>query len=153
MHSDTKSRQILVSRIPAGIHHVQHKHLGAVLAYLEKDEVVGVFRIDGPSYASFIDGEAIWEETQCFSCIASKINNKGMRKIHIQTGQRYIVLDCNYLPYTTIRRFLVFLVRFSCSHFHKVLVRYRYRSYRACSIASSDIDSERTTTPVAAWLR
>ena len=28
-------------------------------------------------------------------------------------------------PYTTIRRFLVFLVRFSCSHFHKVLVRYR----------------------------
>ena len=59
----------------------------------------------------------------------------------------------NYLPYTTIRRFLVFLVRFSCSHFHKVLVR--YRSYPACSIASSDIDidSERTTTPVAARLR
>ena len=57
--------------------------------------------------------------------------------------------------YTTIRPFLVFCVRFSCSHFHKVLVRYRYRSYRAFSIASSDIDSdsERTTTPVAAWLR
>ena len=52
----------------------------------------------------------------------------------------------------TIRLFLVFLVRFSCSHFHKVLVRYRYRSYPAFSIASSDIDSdpERTTTPVAA---
>ena len=29
---------------------------------------------------------------------------------------------------TTIRPFLVFYVRFSCSHFHKVLVRYRYRS-------------------------
>ncbi|VFM95809.1 MAG: hypothetical protein BECKG1743E_GA0114224_100203 [Candidatus Kentron sp. G] len=54
--------------------------------------------------------------------------------------------------YITIRPFLVFLVRFSCSHCHKVLVRYRYRSYPAFSIASSDIDSdpERTTTPVAA---
>nr|VFK19538.1 MAG: hypothetical protein BECKFM1743B_GA0114221_106271 [Candidatus Kentron sp. FM] len=61
----------------------------------------------------------------------------------------------NGILYTTIRRFLVFLVRFSCSHFHKALVRYRYRSYPACSIASSDIDSdpERTTTPVAARLR
>ncbi|VFN06705.1 MAG: hypothetical protein BECKG1743D_GA0114223_109031, partial [Candidatus Kentron sp. G] len=29
--------------------------------------------------------------------------------------------------YTTIRLFLVFCVRFSCSDFHKVLVRYRYR--------------------------
>ena len=46
---------------------------------------------------------------------------------------------------TTIRPFLVFYVRFSCSHFHKVLVRYRYRSYPAFPIASSDIDSERTT--------
>nr|VFJ77712.1 MAG: hypothetical protein BECKFM1743A_GA0114220_110251 [Candidatus Kentron sp. FM] len=38
-----------------------------------------------------------------------------------------------------------------------IAIRYRYRSYPACSIASSDIDSdsdsERTTTPVAAWLR
>nr|VFK23889.1 MAG: hypothetical protein BECKFM1743B_GA0114221_109543 [Candidatus Kentron sp. FM] len=31
-----------------------------------------------------------------------------------------------------------------------IAIRYRYRSYPACSIASSDIDSERTTTPVAA---
>nr|VFJ66712.1 MAG: hypothetical protein BECKFM1743C_GA0114222_104343 [Candidatus Kentron sp. FM] len=36
-----------------------------------------------------------------------------------------------------------------------IAIRYRYRSYPAFSIASSDIDSdpERTTTPVAAWLR
>nr|VFJ77266.1 MAG: hypothetical protein BECKFM1743A_GA0114220_109722 [Candidatus Kentron sp. FM]VFK24070.1 MAG: hypothetical protein BECKFM1743B_GA0114221_109662 [Candidatus Kentron sp. FM] len=34
-----------------------------------------------------------------------------------------------------------------------IAIRYRYRSYPACSIASSDSDSERTTTPVAAWLR
>nr|VFJ48743.1 MAG: hypothetical protein BECKFM1743A_GA0114220_1006211 [Candidatus Kentron sp. FM] len=36
-----------------------------------------------------------------------------------------------------------------------IAIRYRYRSYPACSIASGDIDSdsERTTTPVAAWLR
>ncbi|VFM98385.1 MAG: hypothetical protein BECKG1743D_GA0114223_100606 [Candidatus Kentron sp. G] len=42
-----------------------------------------------------------------------------------------------------------FFARFSCSHFHNVLVRYRYR-YRSCPafpIASSDIDSDpgRTT--------
>ncbi|VFN07769.1 MAG: hypothetical protein BECKG1743E_GA0114224_112941, partial [Candidatus Kentron sp. G] len=54
---------------------------------------------------------------------------------------------------TTIRPLLVFCVRFSCSHFHKVLVR--YRSCPAFPIASSDIDSdpERTTTPVVARLR
>nr|VFJ71459.1 MAG: hypothetical protein BECKFM1743A_GA0114220_105903 [Candidatus Kentron sp. FM]VFK18592.1 MAG: hypothetical protein BECKFM1743B_GA0114221_105593 [Candidatus Kentron sp. FM] len=36
-----------------------------------------------------------------------------------------------------------------------IAIRYRYRSYPAFSIASSDIDSdpERTTTPVAARLR
>ena len=36
-----------------------------------------------------------------------------------------------------------------------IAIRYRYRFYPACSIASSDIDSdsERTTTPVAARLR
>nr|VFK21149.1 MAG: hypothetical protein BECKFM1743B_GA0114221_107612 [Candidatus Kentron sp. FM] len=36
-----------------------------------------------------------------------------------------------------------------------IAIRYRYRFYRAFSIASSDIDSdpERTTTPVAARLR
>ncbi|VFM96164.1 MAG: hypothetical protein BECKG1743F_GA0114225_101311, partial [Candidatus Kentron sp. G] len=46
-----------------------------------------------------------------------------------------------------------FLCTLFNSHFHKVLVR--YRSCPAFSIASSDIDSdpEKTTTPVAAWLR
>ncbi|VFM97672.1 MAG: hypothetical protein BECKG1743D_GA0114223_100244 [Candidatus Kentron sp. G] len=36
-----------------------------------------------------------------------------------------------------------------------IAIRYRYRSYPAFPIASSDIDSdpERTTTPVAPWLR
>ncbi|VFN05046.1 MAG: hypothetical protein BECKG1743E_GA0114224_108142, partial [Candidatus Kentron sp. G] len=36
-----------------------------------------------------------------------------------------------------------------------IAIRYRYRSYPAFSIASSDIDSdpERTTTPVAPWPR
>nr|VFJ63093.1 MAG: hypothetical protein BECKFM1743C_GA0114222_103343 [Candidatus Kentron sp. FM] len=48
----------------------------------------------------------------------------------------------NYLPYTTIRRFLVFLVRFSCSHFHKVLVCYRYRDSLSLSILSGLFDSE-----------
>ena len=68
---------------------------------------------------------------------------------------------CGFPRCTTIRRFLVFLVRFSCSHFHKVLVRYRYRDSLSLSILSglfdidsdidsdsdsdSDIDSERTT--------
>ena len=59
------------------------------------------------------------------------------------------------MPYpfrTTIRPFLVFLVRFSYSHFHKVLVRYRYRDSLSLSILSGffDSDPERTTTPVAA---
>ncbi|VFN03283.1 MAG: hypothetical protein BECKG1743D_GA0114223_108281 [Candidatus Kentron sp. G] len=36
-----------------------------------------------------------------------------------------------------------------------IAIRYRYRSCPAFSIASSDIDSdpEKTTTPVAPWLR
>ena len=46
------------------------------------------------------------------------------------------------LPCTTIRRFLVFLVRFSCSHFHNVLVRYRYRDSLSLSILSGLFDSE-----------
>nr|VFJ69412.1 MAG: hypothetical protein BECKFM1743C_GA0114222_105211 [Candidatus Kentron sp. FM] len=47
--------------------------------------------------------------------------------------------------YTTIRPFLVFCVRFSCSHFHKVLVRYRYRYRYSLSIfnpASAFFDSD-----------
>nr|VFJ46359.1 MAG: hypothetical protein BECKFM1743A_GA0114220_100362 [Candidatus Kentron sp. FM] len=70
---------------------------------------------------------------------------------------------CGSPRYTTIRRFLVFFARFSCSHFIRywfaidIAIRYRYRSCPAFPIASSDIDSdsdpERTTTPVAPWLR
>nr|VFJ52271.1 MAG: hypothetical protein BECKFM1743A_GA0114220_101006 [Candidatus Kentron sp. FM]VFJ59385.1 MAG: hypothetical protein BECKFM1743C_GA0114222_102452 [Candidatus Kentron sp. FM]VFK22542.1 MAG: hypothetical protein BECKFM1743B_GA0114221_108672 [Candidatus Kentron sp. FM] len=80
--------------------------------------------------------------------------HRGFPKIIRVHDRKNSHIERNYLPYTTIRRFLVFLVRFSCSHPHKVLVR--YRSYRAFPIASSDSDSdsdsERTTTPVAAWL-
>ena len=46
------------------------------------------------------------------------------------------------LRYTTIRRFLVFCARFSCSHFHKVLFRYRYRDSLSLSILSGFSDSE-----------
>ena len=46
------------------------------------------------------------------------------------------------LRYITIRLFLVFCVRFSCSHFHKVLVRYRYRDSLSLSILSGFFDSE-----------
>nr|VFJ57898.1 MAG: hypothetical protein BECKFM1743C_GA0114222_102126 [Candidatus Kentron sp. FM]VFK16589.1 MAG: hypothetical protein BECKFM1743B_GA0114221_104285 [Candidatus Kentron sp. FM] len=35
-----------------------------------------------------------------------------------------------------------FYVRFSCSHFHKVLVRYRYRDSLSLSILSGFFDSE-----------
>ena len=47
--------------------------------------------------------------------------------------------------------FSCFLCTLFMQPFHKVLVRYRYRSCPAFPIASSDIDSdpERTTTPVA----
>ena len=46
------------------------------------------------------------------------------------------------LLYITIRPFLVFYVRFSCSHFHKALVRYRYRDSLSLSILSGFSDSE-----------
>nr|VFJ47304.1 MAG: hypothetical protein BECKFM1743A_GA0114220_100468 [Candidatus Kentron sp. FM]VFJ47549.1 MAG: hypothetical protein BECKFM1743C_GA0114222_100468 [Candidatus Kentron sp. FM]VFK07802.1 MAG: hypothetical protein BECKFM1743B_GA0114221_100514 [Candidatus Kentron sp. FM] len=66
-----------------------------------------------------------------------------------------MLIYCNYLPYILLSvDFLFFLYAFHAAISIR-LVRYRYRSCPACSIASSDIDSdsERTTTPVAAWLR
>nr|VFK07147.1 MAG: hypothetical protein BECKFM1743B_GA0114221_100331 [Candidatus Kentron sp. FM] len=50
----------------------------------------------------------------------------------------FLSLIAARLRYITIRRFLVFCERFSCSHFPNVLVRYRY----SLSILSGFSDSE-----------
>nr|VFJ60585.1 MAG: hypothetical protein BECKFM1743C_GA0114222_102764 [Candidatus Kentron sp. FM] len=74
------------------------------------------------------------------------------------------MVDCPYAQKLRLHRaillsghFLFFLYAFHAAISIRywfaidIAIRYRYRSYRAFPIASSD--SERTTTPVAAWLR
>nr|VFJ55550.1 MAG: hypothetical protein BECKFM1743C_GA0114222_101597 [Candidatus Kentron sp. FM]VFJ60222.1 MAG: hypothetical protein BECKFM1743A_GA0114220_102585 [Candidatus Kentron sp. FM]VFK06874.1 MAG: hypothetical protein BECKFM1743B_GA0114221_100271 [Candidatus Kentron sp. FM] len=61
------------------------------------------------------------------------------------TSSKFKHFGCGSPHYTTIRPFLVFLVRFSCSHPHNVLVRYRYRYRYSLSIfnpASAFFDSD-----------